>query len=355
MGATSETRNYDALISTTLENWAKGIEDAVTSSIFAWYMLKKSRSWVSVDALGERAKFTLRYRNGNAQPYSRYDIQDTAPMDGITAAFWPWRQISVPIAIDRLSERQNSGEFAMLDLLEEKTSQAKDGILEVFTKAFLQGNGINSATAITTAYTGTLTNAVFIDPLPLLIGQTPTSGTIGSIAANVSDNGISWWANQKLASVDTNFASQLKQLRKLYNDCSKGIGGEPDMHLTDQSTAEWYEAALASQNRFTDYQRADIPFTNVLFRKSPVVWDEFMPNWSGGTTTQSTSQGSWVMINSKFLKVQYDSQTNFMTTPYIKPENGDSKVAHIQWYGAAGVTNRRKHGVLSDIDTTVTS
>ncbi len=33
----------------------------------------------------------------------------------------------------------------------------------------------------------------------------------------------------------------------------------------------------------------------------------------------------------------------------------DAKVAQIQWYGASGVTNRRKHGVDSDIDTTVTS
>lgn len=355
MGATSETRTYDALLSTTLENWAKGLEDAITSSIFFYYALKRSKSWVSTDPLGERAKFTLRYRNGNAQPYSRYDLQDTTPMDGITAAFWPWRQMSVPITIDRLSERQNAGQFAQLDLLEEKTNQAMDGIVETFDKAFLQGNGINSATAITTAYTGTLTNAVFIDPLPLLVGQTPTAGTIGSIAANVSDNGVSWWANQKIASTDTNFASQLKSLTNLYNLCSKGIGGGPDMHLVDQNTAEWYEAALRSQNRFTEYQRADIPFDNVLFRRSPVVWDEFMPNWSGTTTVQSTTQGTWVMINSKFFQVKYDAQTNFSTTPFIKPENQDARTAQIQWYGAAGVTNRRKHGVDSDIDTTVTS
>ena len=355
MGATSETRSYDALLSTTLENWAKGIEDAITSSIFFYYMLKKSKSWVSTDPLGERAKFTLRYRNGNAQPYSRYDVQDTAPIDGITASFWPWRQMSVPISIDRLSERQNAGQYAQLDLLEEKTSQAMDGILETFDKAFLQGNGINSATAITTAYTGTLTNAVFIDPLPLLIGDTPTSGTIGSIAANVSDNGVSWWANQQADATDTNYASFLKDLSHMFNLCMKGIGGGPDMHLVDQSTAEFYEAALRTQNRYTDFERADIPFENVAFKKKPVVWDEYMPNWSGTTTVQSTTAGSWVMINSKFFQVKYDAQTNFMTTPFIKPENQDARTAQIQWYGASGVTNRRKHGVLASIDTTLTS
>jgi len=264
--ATSETRTYDALLSTTLENWAKGVEDNITTSIFAWYMLKRSKSWISVDALGERARFPLRYKNGQADSYSGYDVQDTTPMDGITIAFYPWRQMSVPITISRIEERKNAGQYQMIDLLEEKTNQAMDGIHEKFTKAWLQGNGINSATAITTAYTSPVNGSLFIDPLPLQVGQTPTSGTIGAIAANVSDGGVNWWANQKIASVDTNFASQLKALTNLYNSCSKGIGGGPDMHLVDQSTAEWYEAALRSQNRFTEYQRADIPFDNVLDR-----------------------------------------------------------------------------------------
>src|SRR6185369_8705192 len=130
MGATSETRTYDALLSTTLENWAKGIEDAITSSIFFYYMLKRSNSWQSVDALGERAKYPLRYKNGQADTYSGYDIQDTTPQDGITAAFYNWCQLAVPISISRIEERKNAGQFAQLDLLEEKSNQAMDGILE---------------------------------------------------------------------------------------------------------------------------------------------------------------------------------------------------------------------------------
>lgn len=355
MGSTSETRTYDALLSTTLENWAKGVDDTVTSSIFFYYMLKRSKSWISVSALGERCKYSLRYQNGNADSYAGYDVLDTTPMNGITAAFYDWVQMSVPISISRIEERKNSGEFAQLDLLEEKSNQAMDGIIEKFTKATLQGNGINSATAITTRYTSTVNGSTFVVPLPLLVGQTATAGTIGSIAANVSDNGVSWWANQKSAATDTNFASFLKDLSKLYNNCSKGVGGGPDMHLVDQSVAEFYEAALRSQNRFTDFTRADIPFDNVMFRKSPVVWDEFMPNWSGITTVQSTAQGTWVMLNSKFVQVKYDAQTNFTTTPFIRPENQDAKTAQILWYGCLGTTNRRKLGVLSDIDTTLTS
>jgi hypothetical protein len=123
----------------------------------------------------------------------------------------------------------------------------------------------------------------------------------------------------------------------------------------DQSTQELYVAALRSQNRFTDTMRADIPFDNVAFHRQPVVWDEFMPNWSGATTVQSTTQGTWLMLNSQFMQMKYDAQTDFITTPFIRPENQDAKTAQILWMGTLGTNNRRKHGVDSDIDTTITS
>lgn len=355
MGNTSETRTYDALLSTTLENWAKGISDTVTTSNFAYWQLKKSGSWQSVSALGERCKYSLRYRNGNSDSYSGYDPIDVTPIDGMTAAFYNWVQFATSISISRIEERKNAGEYQMLDLLEEKSQQAMDGIVEKFNKAFLQGNGINSATAITTAYTSPVNNSVFLTPLPLLVGQTPSSGTIGGIAANVSDNGVSWWQNQKIDSTDTNYASHLKDLTKLKNNCSKGSGGAPDIYLADQSEAEFYEAALRSQNRYTDYTRADVPFDNITLFKQPLVWDEFMPNWSGTTTVQSATAGTVVALNSKFIQMKYDAQTNFITTPFVRPVDQDAKSATILWYGCVGVNNRRKHGVLSGIDTTLTS
>lgn len=355
MPATSETRSYNALLSTTLENWAKGLEDTITTSLFVYYMLKRSRSWVSVDPLGERAKFSLRYKNGRTDSFSGYDLIDTTPIDGITASFWSWRQAATSISINGLERRQNAGEYQMLNLLEEKSNQAMDGLVEFFDKALLQGNGINTATAITTAYTSAVNGSLFVDPLPLLIGTSPTAGTIGSIAANVSDGGVNWWANQHANDTGTNFASFLADLDHMRNLCGKGVGGFHDINWTDQNTFEMYCKALRSQNRYTTTERADIPFTNVAFYGNPVVWDEFMPNSSGATTVQSITAGTWYMINSKFFQVKYDAKTNFSTTPFVRPENQDCDVATILWYGASGVTNRRKHGVLDGIDTTLTS
>jgi hypothetical protein len=343
------------LISTTLENWSKTIADAVTASNFFLYMLKRSKVYKGIDALGERMRVPLRYQNGNADVYAGYDPVDTTPIDGVTSAFFSWKQLATSITIDGLSEAQNSGEYAMIDLLETKTNQAMDGINEKFGRAILQGNGINSATAITTAYTSPTNGRTFVDPLPLLVGNTPSSGTVGSISCSVSDNGLSWWQNQQTSSSATTFAGLLKEIRHIANLTSKGVGGAADMVLTDLATQEVYEAALRSQNQFLDISRADIPFENIAFNKKPVVWDEYMPNWAGGTTVQSTSQGTWLMLHSSFFSLQYHNAHNFAVSPFVKPENQDARTALVLWYGGLGISNRRKHGVLSGISTTITS
>ncbi len=299
-----------------------------------------------VRAAWRRAEAGVKFRRDNTTD----DVMNTTPMDGITSAFFDWAQMAVSISISRKEERQNSGEARQMDLLEEKTNQAMDAILELFAKGVMQGNGPNTATAITTAYTSPMNGSLFVPPLPLLVAHTPSSGTIGSVSA-----GNSWWQNQAASTSITTYAGLLKALDHMRNLCKKGVGGAPDINLVDQATEEVYVAALRNQNRYTDTTRADIPFTNIAFYGQPVVWDEFMPNWAGTTTTQSTTQGTWLMLNSKFIHLKYDAETNFITTPFIRPENQDAKTAQILWMGTLGVNNRRKHGVEDTIDTTITS
>ncbi len=348
---TSETRNYNAIQSTTLENWAKGVGNEITTSMFFYYALKKSGSWISVADPGERARYALRYQNNTtADSYSGYDVFSIIPQDGITTAFYDWAQMAVSISISRKEERQNSGEAKMIDLLEEKTNQAMDSIKELFMKGVMQGNGPNTATAITTQFTSPQNGSLFVTPLPLLVGHSASSGTIGAVSASNA-----WWQNQQAATSITTYAIFLKVLSHMRNLCSKGVGGPPDMNLVDQPTYELYEAALRAYHHNLDYKRADIPFENLAFHGDPVVWDEFMPNWATGSTTQVTTQGTWLMLNSEFIQLKYDAETDFITTPFIRPIDQDAKTAQILWMGTLGTNNRRKHGVEDTIDTTISS
>jgi hypothetical protein len=243
----------------------------------------------------------------------------------------------------------------IIDLLSTKTMQARTSIEEFWGKAFLQGNGINSATAVTTAYTDPGNASVFIDPLPLLVKFDPTtSTTIGNINQSTS----AWWRNKTLTDTSSTFAGFRKNLRNLFNDCGKGGGGGkrfPDIHIVDQSVSEFYEEMLTFFYRNTSIGRADIPFNNVAFNGYPVTWDENVIDASGGTTVQTATSGTWYMLNSAFLNITADSETNFRPRPAVEPANQDASISQILWRGASSVSNRRKHGVMGSIDTTVAS
>jgi len=351
MPATSLTLNFDAVLSTTLMNWSKTLYDTVSKSNFFLYRLMKQQDggWVTLEDIGERAAVPLMYELGGADSYSGYDVLDTTPTDGITSAFYDWRQASIPIAISGLEERKNAGEERIVALLEAKTKQAELGIQDFLNKSLLQGAGGSS---ITTAYTSPTNGSQFMDPLPLQVKFDPTSSTtIGGV--NQAPN--TWWRNQFLNDASSNYAGFLKALRKLRNDCTKGPGGNPNLHLTDQHSYEYFIAALAAYHHNTSYQKADIPFDNVVFFGDPVTWDEYTPDVSGGSVTQSTTSGTWWMLNTDFWKIKVDATRNFAATPFIKPENQDARVATVLFLGAACCMNRRKQGVMGSIDTTPTS
>jgi hypothetical protein len=349
MGVSSLTLDFQAVLSTTLFNWAKGLENAISTANPFYFLLKKSeRGYKEVSDLGERMAMPLMYELGNADSYDGYDQLDVTPMDGVTTAFFDWRQAAVPISMSGKEQKQNRGEEKMIDLLDTKTQQAELGIQEFFSKKLLQGLGGSS---ITSPHVSPINGSSFLDPLAKLVAADPTAAlTIG----NIPQNTYTWWRNQVTDFTGvTTFVGFEKKLRTLRNNCSKGVGGMPDLHILTQGVAELYEAALAARSRNPSYQVADIPFDNVSFHGKPATWDEFMPDWKNGTVTQTT--GTWLMLNTQFWGVRVDKETNFTTTPFRTPENQDAMTAQILWMGGVGTSNRRKQGVGMGVDTTISA
>jgi len=351
MPPSSLTLDYDALLSTTLFNYRRTLEDNISkTNALVWTLMNKVEGgYKKISDIGDRMQIPLMYELGSADAYAGYDILDTTPMDGITSAFFDWRQASVPVAISGIEMKKNSGEARIINLLEGKTKQAEMGIMEFFNKRLMVGAGGSS---ITTPYISPANGASFIDPLPLLVKFDPTTSTV---VGNINQSTSSWWQNKTATQSGTTFAAFLKELRQFRVKCGRGPGGYPDLHLVGEDVYSLYETALAAAHRNPSYKKADIPFDNIEFYGSPVVHDEIVPDVSGGSETLSTTSGSWFSLNTKFIQVQVHSGTDFAPTPFQTPENQDGKVSHILWLGGIGVSNRRKQGVMGSIDTTISS
>lgn len=343
----ANTINYDALLATSLFNYRGTLTDNISTSNPLFYKLKEQGMYQGRDG-GIAIQEDLMYEIGSFHSYDGYDELNTDPMDGITAAFFDWRQGSVPIAISEKERKQNKHRIA--NLLESKIQQAEMGFIENFNRLLMQGAG-SGATA--SAAVDGLNGSSFIDPLAALVAFDPTTSTV---IGNINQSSNTWWRNRTKTSAATTYAGFLQEVLNIWNTCSIGPGGPPDLILCDQLTWEIWNSAYYSQYRRNADSDNDYPFPNFRFQGSTVTWDPYVPNVFANTLdTTTTTGGTAYFLNSKFLKVVYEEETNFVETPFVKPVNQDARVAHILWMGNLVTNNRRKQGVLGKVSRAITS
>ena len=363
MSATSRTINYDALLTSTLDNYRGQLVDNIMASSVFLSAIKEAGGFETRDG-GDKIKVELLYGKTPVASYSGYDTLDTTPSDGMTSAFFDWKQIATPIAISRIEERKNSGSAKIFDLLQAKIKQAEMSITEEINFQLL-GKTVSSG-AWSAGH-----SSKDLDPLPLLIPKDPTAAVnVGSI----SQSAEAWWRSRAIDGSANGYSSKdsgaLKgwdlstwaelhaAMRSCYNYTSRGVGGTPNIILTDQTGFETWEASLADKTRYTQQSKGTLAFDNVMFKAGcPMYWDEMVPDLETGVNWESTSYATstFFFLNTKFITFIVDSQTNFITTPFTKPENQDAKVAHILVYGNLCCSNRRKQGVLYGVSQTITS
>lgn len=357
----TNTVYYDALLSTTLDGYIKS--GTMFDNIFkdsAYLALIREKGSVIKQNGGERIRAPLMYgKNSTIESKSAYGLIDTTPQEGMTTAFFEWRELAGSVSISRKEERQNSGEAQILDLLKKKVMQAEMSMREELNRQLLQGT-----VSGTTFVPGN--DALDLHPLGYFLrkdntADPSTGGNVGNISASnswwrhrtaVADSGSTDTGNSFAVNVTT-YAGVEAAFKRLYNFCGRGSGGFPDIGVTDQVSFETYENALNTKVRYTDTKFADMGFDNVKLRGATVVWDELVPDLDSGTT--AITKGTLFLLNSKFYHLVIDSETDIVSTPFVEPENQTVKTSKILFMGNAAVSNLRKHGALYGISQTITS
>lgn len=367
----SRTVNYDAVLSLTLEYIRDGLFDNIfTSAPFlaalygAFGKKKKSGKGVRMVNGGERIRVPILYgKNSTVGSYSGYDVLDVTPQDGITAAFYTWRQIAGSVAISRKEERQNSGQAQIRDLLQAKIQQLELTLRDEINNQII-GKTVSSGVWSAGDGIANQTSGADIDPLLHFIPKDP-SGSVS--VGNINQSTYSWWRpyivdgsavhGSKDSAADRGYnCDDWRNLelaaRHTYNACGRGGGGYPDLCLLDQLTYESYEAGMNERVRYASTGGpVSIGFESVRFKGADLVWDEMVPDVDNGYTYDSSSwaSGTWLFLNTDFLELVVDSMTDFITTPFVRPENQDAKVAQILAMMNLTCSNRRKQGMIYGI------
>ena len=324
--------NFDTLVSHTLKNYRGQLADNITNHQVLWMQLKE-RGFIREDEGGTSIVETLLVeRNSTVSSYSGYDIIDTSPQGGMTAAEFDWKQVAGSVTISGEEEFKNSGsKTKVINLLQSKITQLElSMMLEINRQLQADGTG-NGGKDIT--------------GLALAV----ENGADGfSTYGGINSSTFAYWRNNFLDSVDidlSDFATlgrenYLNSLRTLYNSCSRGKV-KPTVIISDQRLFELYEQTLTVNERFMDMKLGDAGFLNLMFKATPWVFDDDMPGASLSTTGDDHQL---VMLNADFLKFVMGKGKNFVVTDFQRPENQDAKVSQILLYGNLTCANRQRQG-----------
>ena len=312
--------NFDAILSTTLANYRSQLTDNVFSARpLTQHLMTNGR--IRMINGGTKIVEPLIYgESSTVKPYSGYDTIDLTPQTGISAAEYDWKQYAASIAISGIEEAKNNGEQEVINLLEAKIMQAEESMREGFNRMFF-GNGTDTLGA------GGTDSGKSWNGLGNLIESGNTVGGINS--ATGQDN--NWWRSYE---ENTAGALTLAQMATAYNSVSVG-NDHPDLVLTTQTLFEKYESLLQPQVRYTDTDKQNSGFQNLLFKNAPVMYDAHAP------------AGNMFFLNSKYITLVGHSGKWFSNTNFVRPENMDARYALIMCYGNLTIRNRAKQGKLT--------
>lgn len=328
MALINPSATLSEIVTTTLRNRTGKLADNVTKNNALLNRLRKKGKVKTVSG-GRTIVQELEYaENGTFKRYSGYEAINIAPSDVFTGAEFNYAQAAVAVTMSGLEQLQNSGEAAIIDLLESRIANAEKTLT----------NNI----ALDCYSDGTADGGRQIGGLQLLISKTPTSGTVGGIDSSTSVG--SFWRNQAFSAVNNggSAASAVNiqsYMNRLYVQLVRGVD-QPDLIIADNNYWRLYLESLQAIQRVASEDQASAGFNSLKYMNSDVVLDG---GFGGGAPANTM-----YFMNTDYLYFRPHVDRNFSPIGDERfSVNQDAMVKLIGFAGNLTISNRFLQGVLS--------
>lgn len=326
MALVNPNTSVPEIVTTTLRNRTGKLADNVTKNNALLYRLR-ARGRVKPVSGGRTIVQELNYQeNGTYKRYSGYEALNISPSDVFTGAEYNYAQAAVAVSISGLEMLQNSGENAIIDLLEGRIENAEQTLT----------NNI----ALDVYSNGTADGGRQIGGVQLLIGTTNNSGIIGGIDSSV----WSFWRNVAFSGVTnggaaTSTANIQSYMNRVYLQLVRGADA-PDLIVADNNYYRFYLESLQAIQRITSDEMAEIGFQSLKYMNSDVVLDG---GFGGGAPTNTM-----YFLNTKYIFFRPHQDRNFAPLGDERfAVNQDAMVKLVGFAGNLTTSNRFLQGVLS--------
>ncbi|CAN7598408.1 phage major capsid protein [Mesorhizobium amorphae] len=318
---------FTEMVSTTLRNSATEVADNVSKNNAFLNRLKKKNKIRNLDG-GTEIQVQLEYaENSTYQRYAGLDTLNTNGSDVVTSAKFDWAQVALHVVSSGKELRQNSGKFAMINLVKTKKGNALKTAANNFSVDLYSDGSLSNQI-------GGLAN----------IFQTNGQGTVGGI------DSATWtfWRNKFLEATGTNLAatptaanaaSFKADMNRLWLSLTRGVD-KPDLITFSHDFYSLYELGEQQLQRYMDADMAQSGFIGLKYKTADVIFDD--------NTNFTTTAEKGYFINSDYLYVDQHKEAQWTQDDEKKPVNQDAVVIPFYWMGNLVCSNRSLQGVLFD-------
>jgi len=261
--------------------------------------------------------------NSTVQRYSGYDRLSVAASDVISAAEFPWRQLSGSVVASGLEMRINSGRSAMINLAKARMKNLQRSMSNVL--------------AIDMYSDGTAANQ--INGLQALVSDAGT-GTIGGIDASA----FPFWASKVQSAAAplqgggaiTPGPTTIESLMlPLWLALTRG-NDTPNLIVFDPVYFTYYEQSQTSLKRYAPEDSGKGGMLRMKYKTADVIFD--------GTGIVPSNHGYF--LNTDFLEWCVHPQADFEMVPENRPVDQDAVVMPVIWQGNLTTNARKFQGVM---------
>ena len=324
MALVNPSSTLTEIVTTTLRNRTGVLADNVTKNNALLNRLKR-KGKVKMVSGGRTIVQELEYaENGTYTRYSGYEVLNISPSDVFTGAEFNYAQSAVAVSISGLEMIQNSGEEAIIDLLEGRIANAE--------KTMANNTSLDCYSA------GSADGGRQIGGLQLLVAATNTN-TVGGINAST----YTFWQNTAFSAVTnggaaTSSGNILDYMNRVWVQQVRGADA-PDLLVADNNYWRFYLESLQSIQRIASDEEASAGFQSLKYMTADVVLDG---GFGGGAPTNSM-----YFLNTDYI--YFRPATGRFFEPLGDERfavNQDAMVKLIGFAGNMTVANRRLQAYL---------
>lgn len=317
---TNSPTSFTELVTTTWRRSGKKITDNVSNRNAFYKWIRKKGNYKKLDGgltIVEPLDYTT---NGTYMRYSDWDVLNIAQSDVLSAAEYPWRQISLSVVASGREIRINSGENQIINLVSARIKNA----LRTFANSF--STDLYSS--------GSLSNQIGgLQSIVPVLG----AGTVGGINSST----YTFWKSQEYDASDNSVTVSATTIENglmlpMWLLLDRGPDDQPDLIVMDSVYYALFEASQTSMKRYNNVDKSDAGFVSMKYKNADVLYD--------GASGIPASHAYF--INTNYLELVAHKDADMEELSALHPVNQHGEVIPIIWMGNLVCSNRLLQGVI---------